>query len=133
MFENEAQKEHYFSYASHSFTTDPVNLWKSSDDWEFAITLSEEKKVEKRKAYTYFDLLGDFGGFNDAIYFLLSIPLGMYSSTMFSRHISSLFKVYNKKEHLQRSILKDSLHGNLRVTEKEAIMDLIIDRAKNLV
>ena len=42
-----------------------------------------------RKAYTLFDLLGDFGGFNDAIYFLLSLPMSFYSASMFNRFISN--------------------------------------------
>ena len=105
LFEAEAQEEHYFSYKTYYDTVHQNDFWRPSDDWEFAIKLSEDKRVEKRKAYTSFDLLGDFGGFNDAIYFLLSIPLGIYSSSMFSRHISNLFNVQEnaKSQHIKNS------------------------------
>ena len=93
LFEEEAQEENYFSYKSHKLITNELELKKPEDDWEFAIKLSDDKKIERRSAYTSFDLLGDFGGFNDAIYFLLSLPLGIYSSSMFSRHIASLYNV----------------------------------------
>ena len=60
------------------------------------IALSSNSKVESRQAYTLFELLGDFGGFNDAIYFLLSLPMGFYSSAMYNQHVASLFR-YKKK------------------------------------
>ena len=51
----------------------------------------------KREAYTFLDLLGDFGGFNDAVYFLLSLPMGIYSAAMYERHIASFFKQRRKR------------------------------------
>ena len=55
--------------------------------------MSQDKKVEKRKAYTLFALLSDLGGFNDGIFMVFSIPLGFYSSAMYSRHIANLFAI----------------------------------------
>ena len=34
----------------------------------------------ERKAYTFMDLLGDFGGFNDAIIFIVSTIFAGYSA-----------------------------------------------------
>ena len=51
--------------------------------FEIEMRLSRERKVLSRTAYTLFDLLGDFGGFNDAIIFLISFPMSFYSSSMF--------------------------------------------------
>ena len=71
--------------------------------WSVGIRLSSNKKVEKRQAYTILDLLGDFGGFNDAVYFLLSIPMSIYSSSMYSKHIASLFRLQSKPDPKHRS------------------------------
>ena len=95
LFEDEPEPEKYLSIESKS---DLYRDWKPEDDWEFSIELSLDKKVERRIAYTFLDLLGDFGGFNDAIYMLLSIPLGYYSSSMYSRHIASFFKVRGRRK-----------------------------------
>ena len=57
------------------------------------------------------DLLGDFGGFNDAIYFLLSIPMGFYSSSMYAKHIASLFKARKSKGSKKVKGLQDALKG----------------------
>ena len=76
--------------------------------------MSKNKRVESRQAYTLFDLLGDFGGFNDAIYFLLSLPMGMYSSSMYTKHIASLINVTKKpkkkSKHNKASNLQKKLH-----------------------
>ena len=89
LFEKEAEPQHYFSYASK---VDSDIYWKEENDYVFSFVLNQDKKVEKRSAYTLLQLLGDFGGFNDAIYFLLSLPMGAYSSAMYSRHVASFFK-----------------------------------------
>ena len=49
--------------------------------------MSQDKKVEKRKAYTLFALLSDLGGFNDGIFMVFSIPLGFYSTPTMSTHL----------------------------------------------
>ena len=43
------------------------------------------------------NFLGDFGGFNDAIYLLLSLPMSYYSSAMYSKHIASHFNLASAK------------------------------------
>ena len=43
----------------------------------------------KRQAYTFLTLLGDFGGFNDAIVFLISIFMSSYSAKMYAAQITS--------------------------------------------
>ena len=53
-------------------------------DFSLKIDLGTNSVIQKRQAYTFFDLLGDFGGFNDAIIFLLSLPMSLYSSAMYS-------------------------------------------------
>ena len=51
---------------------------------EQQLILSARKRVEKRKAYTILELLGDFGGFNDAIFLIFSLPMSIYSAAMYN-------------------------------------------------
>ena len=50
----------------------------------FSIFLTNNKNVYKRTAYTILGVLGDFGGFNDAIVFLISLFMGSYSAKMYA-------------------------------------------------
>ena len=51
--------------------------------------MSDNITYYERKAYTFMDLLGDFGGFNDAIIFILSTIFAGYSSRMFEASIAT--------------------------------------------
>ena len=79
---------------------DPAN---GDGVFEFVVNLSKFKKVEGRQAYTIIDLLADFGGFNDAIYSLISLPMGIYSAALFNQYVSSQFK-RRKKNGSKRGI-----------------------------
>ena len=47
------------------------------------IKMSTNKTYSERRAYTFLDLLGDFGGFNDAIIFIVSTIFASYSAAMY--------------------------------------------------
>ena len=51
--------------------------------------MSNKKNFYSRSAYTFLTLLGDFGGFNDAIVYLISIFMSVYSAKMYAAHITS--------------------------------------------
>ena len=51
--------------------------------------MSDRVTYHERKAYTFMDLLGDFGGFNDAIIFIVSTLFAGYSARMFEASIST--------------------------------------------
>ena len=51
--------------------------------------MGSKKKTILRQAYTFLDLLGDFGGFNDALFFFGGIFLASYSSRMFMSSIAA--------------------------------------------
>ena len=62
-----------------------------NDDWSQAypsvfviLRLSGMKFVYQRTAYTFMEMLSDFGGFNDGIYFVFSLFLSLYSSMSFA-------------------------------------------------
>ena len=57
--------------------------------YQIEISLTNEKNFYQRKAYTFLTLLGDFGGFNDAIIFLINAFMGIYSAKMYLAQISS--------------------------------------------
>lgn len=52
--------------------------------------LSDVKKSHERRAYTLLILLGDIGGFNEAIKLLPSLFMGLYASNMFQLMVSKL-------------------------------------------
>ena len=79
LFEKEVMTQKYFSLEEKTFYE-----LDEDDEWEFVFRLSDSKKFETRQAYTLLELLGDFGGFNDAIYFLISFPMSFYTSSMFN-------------------------------------------------
>ena len=51
--------------------------------------MSAQKTILKRQAYTFMDLLGDFGGFNDALFFFGTLLFTAYSSKMFMASIAT--------------------------------------------
>ena len=51
-------------------------------------TLSSNKTYSRRKAYTILNLLSDFGGFNDALFFILGILSTSYAARMYKASIS---------------------------------------------
>ena len=54
---------------------------------EMNIHLSEVKNIKERQAYTILSLLGDFGGFNDAIFSVFGLIMSFYSERMFQREL----------------------------------------------
>ena len=51
------------------------------------IVLDNNKDYYERRAYTFLKLLGDFGGFNASIRFLISLLLSSYSAKMYMASI----------------------------------------------
>ena len=51
--------------------------------------MGDNKSIYKRQAYTILSLLGDFGGFTDALVLLVGIFASTYSARMFSAAIAS--------------------------------------------
>ena len=60
-------------------------------EFECLIELSNKKYSYFRRAYTFLDLLGDFGGFNDAVLMILGVFMKYYSETLFKAAISTEF------------------------------------------
>ena len=65
-------------------------------DFAFYITLTNNKNYYERKAYTLLGVLGDFGGFNDAIVFLISSFIGVYSEKMYNAKITAELPIFRK-------------------------------------
>ena len=51
--------------------------------------MSESLTYHERRAYTFMDLLGDFGGFNDAIKLIVSTIFAGYSARMYEATIAT--------------------------------------------
>lgn len=83
--EAEAESEYFLSIEyTENFPISPLKKDSWWTDPAFLITLSNNKNYYERKAYTLLDVLGDFGGFNDAIVFLIHSFMGVYSAKMFA-------------------------------------------------
>ena len=50
--------------------------------------MGKDKLLHERKAYTFMQLLGDFGGFNGSIMMISGFLMSFYSSAMFKDSIS---------------------------------------------
>ena len=58
----------------------------------FVISQARSKYVYSRQAYTILAVMGDFGGFNDALVLICSALMGLYSSAAFSTAVAGDFK-----------------------------------------
>ena len=56
---------------------------------EIMIEMGDNKSIYKREAYTVLSLLGDFGGFVDALALLIGLFTSFYSARMFTAAIAS--------------------------------------------
>ena len=54
-----------------------------------AILLSNKVVEHKRQVVTALDVVGNVGGFNDAIHFIISIFMSSYSSLMYMRSVTN--------------------------------------------
>ena len=54
--------------------------------------MSKNKSYSERRAYTFMDILGDFGGFNGSITFIVSTIFASYSAQMYETSIASELK-----------------------------------------
>ena len=70
-----------------------------SDNLRIDINLSIDKNLYSRTAYTLLDLLGDFGGFTDAIIFIFGTVMSFYSASMYEASIASEFTYSVDKSH----------------------------------
>ena len=82
--ESEAEPVHFLSVDRR--TNIELN---NKQIFEMKFSLTTEKNFYERTAYTLLDVLGDFGGFNDAIVFLISSVMGIYSAKMYAAQISA--------------------------------------------
>ena len=50
--------------------------------------MGDNKSIYKREAYTILSLLGDFGGFTDALALIIGLFVSFYSAKMFTAAIA---------------------------------------------
>ena len=75
----------YYEYPDKNSSKDP-QLYPALD---VIIQMGDNKSIYKRQAYTILSLLGDFGGFVDALVLLLGLFARFYGAKMFLASISS--------------------------------------------
>ena len=67
------------------------------------LRLDDSKVNYERQAYSFFQLLGDFGGFNDALIFLVGNFTALYGSRMFSASIASTLPTEKRENRHQEN------------------------------
>ena len=77
----------YMSLGDPKYTVESGNEDEEDDTrlitLEFDIKLSNDLKIEERRRYQFWDLIGDVGGFNDGIYALAGLLFNFYSALAF--------------------------------------------------
>ena len=62
------------------YINEPDGELKDYPSFEYNFEMGTRKRSFKREAYTFLELLGDFGGFNDGIVLLPAILMTFYNS-----------------------------------------------------
>ena len=61
--------------------------------------MGDNKSIYKREAYTILSLLGDFGGFTDALHLIIGLFASFYSAKMFTAAIAAEISYSHPVEH----------------------------------
>ena len=79
--------------------------YQSKDPFKFELSLelSNLKYVHQRSIVTFLDVVGNIGGFNDAIWLAVSGIFGTYSSLMFMRSITQKTSFSSRKSKTGKS------------------------------
>ena len=64
-----------------------------------ALRMGDNKSIYKREAYTVLSLLGDFGGFADALLLIIGLFASFYSAKMFTAAIAAELPYSHPCEH----------------------------------
>lgn len=103
----------------------------------FRILLTNNKNYYERQAYTFLGALGDFGGFNDAIVFLISSFMGVYSAKMYVAQIAAETPVFKKRSKASQesvSRLRDKMSRGERLggTDMTTLQDYLVKGTEKL-
>ena len=101
MFEPDPDSVTFLSSTSIDKTYDGVEALKRNDKtypyFNFTIEMSNNKVIITRQAYSVFDILGDFGGFNGSIFMILSTIFTAYSARIYHDQIAKEIPLERKK------------------------------------
>ena len=73
--------------------------------------MNNRKVAHARQAYTFFDGLSDFGGFNDAMWLLFGTWMAIYSAHAYSVETTKDFKVRSKTFKKYAEELRERVEG----------------------
>ena len=74
--------------------------------------LADKSKTYEREVYTFMEMLGDFGGFNDGIMLFPAILMSIYSNKMFLQSLFSKLPVKSKKTSIGRDTMDEKCNGD---------------------
>ena len=104
--DDEVDSTHFLSLDSHEHIY--KDKWDIENDhnyphFEAEFVLSPQKTYFNRQAYTLLAALGDFGGFNDALFLIIGSLSTAYSSKFFNAKIAQelKYKDNNQGQSLQ--------------------------------
>ena len=75
-------------------------------------TLSDISKTYEREVYTFMEVLGDFGGFNDGIMLFPAIFMSIYSNKMFLQNLFRLLPVKKRTSSSSGAMMRKSFSSN---------------------
>ena len=78
-------------------TVEEASVMDEQFKFEMTVELSNVKYLHQRSIMTFLDVIGNVGGFNDAVWLFASFFLGPYSSLMYTRSIASKTPFTSKK------------------------------------
>ena len=95
--------------------------------YEVMLKMGDNKSIYKREAYTLLSLLGDFGGFADALTLLIGLLSSFYSARMFTTAIAAELPYSNpgnkrnqiSSKHQNTQNLKGKVERNLALSEAD--------------
>lgn len=96
--EEEAEPKTFLSIDSIEkvYINEPEGDLKDYPTFEATFKLNTRKRYYERNAYTFLELLGDFGGFNDALFMLVGLVSSFYGAQMYQAAVAQELQ-YNDK------------------------------------
>ena len=92
--DEEGDPQTFLSIESYEkvYFEEPAGELKDYPTYEFKFVMGNKKAYYTREAYTFFELLGDFGGFNDSILMIVGLLTSFYGSQMYQAAIAKEIK-----------------------------------------
>ena len=87
-------------------TVEEVGKLRGPFEFGLTLQLSHVKHLHQRSLVTFLEVIGNIGGFNDAVWLFASPFFGMYSSLMYMRSVTNTIPFSSKKQRVKSKKLE---------------------------